>query len=436
LRRALLYDPSREQTPFQRREHLRFVTRFQQTSGAAMAKGVEDTAFYRFLPLVSRNEVGGEPDRPLHDAAERLHRANCERARCFPVSMLTTSTHDTKRSGDVRARLAALTEIASAWVSLVLRWRRINAKHAVRVGGRKTPDSATEYMFYQTVVGVWPLDPAGPDADGLHALGERIVLYMEKATREAKLRTSWTNPDSQYEAAIAHFVEVLLSGESADSIAWRREVTGLVQRIARPGLWNALSRILIHLTSPGTPDLYQGDELWNFALVDPDNRRPVDHELRVRMLDEIEREQLQNGALPEALLREMIAAPEDGRIKLYLTARLMRARRAHADLFSGTGYEPIETLGSHAPHVFAFVRTGPGGPAIAIAPRLPLTLTGGTVPPSGRSVWGDTALTIPESWPQRWTCTVAGHTVVVANGALALAEALDRAPVALLFPAG
>jgi (1->4)-alpha-D-glucan 1-alpha-D-glucosylmutase len=435
LRRALLYDPGREQTPLQRREHLRFVTRFQQTSGAAMAKGVEDTAFYRFVPLVSRNEVGGEPDRPLHDATERLHQANFERAQCWPLNMLATSTHDTKRSGDVRARLAVLTEIASAWVSQVLRWRRMNAKHAIRVGGRKAPDSVTEYMFYQAVVGVWPLDSGGPNPDELRALSERIALYMEKATREAKLRTSWTNPDPHFEEANARFIESLLGSDSADSVAWRREVTALVQRIARPGLWNALSRILVHLTAPGSPDIYQGDELWNFALVDPDNRRPVDHELRIGMLDAIERELLPDGYLPETLLREMVAAPEDGRIKLYLTASLMRTRRANAALFSGSGYEPVEAQGSHAPHIFAFARTGSDGPAIAVAPRLPLTLTGGTVPPTGRSVWGNTALTIPASWPGRWTCAVGGQTVTSADGTIALAEVLDRLPVALLVPA-
>jgi (1->4)-alpha-D-glucan 1-alpha-D-glucosylmutase len=259
---------------------------------------------------------------------------------------------------------------------------------------------------------------------------------MEKATREAKLRTSWTNPDSQYEAAIAHFVEVLLTGDSADSVAWRREVTGLVQRIARPGLWNALSRILVHLTAPGTPDLYQGDELWNFALVDPDNRRPVDHELRIGMLNDLDRELLPGGCLPDTLLREMVGAPEDGRIKLYLTARLLRTRRAHAALFAGSGYEPLVARGTHASHVFAFARTGSGGPAITVAPRLSLTLTGGTSPPTGRSVWGDTVLPIPDSWPQRWTCAVAGHTTVAADGAIPLAEILDRAPGALLFPAG
>jgi (1->4)-alpha-D-glucan 1-alpha-D-glucosylmutase len=437
VQRALLYDPTQEETPNHRREHLRFVTRFQQTSGAAMAKGVEDTAFYRFVPLVSRNEVGGAPDRALDDAAEHLHRTNAARAQCWPLSLLATSTHDTKRSGDVRSRLAVLTEVAHEWLAAVLRWRAINARYTIRVGARRAPDPVTEYFLYQTVVGVWPLDlvAAGvdPEPAALRELTDRVSSYMEKATREAKLRTSWTDPNPRYEKAIAGFVGTLVGSDG--SVPWRREVTTFVQRIARPGLWNALSRILVHLTAPGTPDLYQGDELWNFALVDPDNRRPVDFDLRTRLLGELEREVLPAGCWPEPLLRQSLGAPEDGRIKLYLTVRLMRTRRAHAELFSGTGYQPLEASGPHARHVFAFARTGPGGPAVAVAPRRPLTLTGGTAPPIGRGVWGETTLAIPGEWPRRWTCALAGHEVESRGQVISIGEALDRLSVALLLPA-
>jgi (1->4)-alpha-D-glucan 1-alpha-D-glucosylmutase len=430
IQRALLYNPHREQSPRERRDQLRFVTRFQQTTGAAMAKGVEDTAFYRFVPLVSRNEVGGEPDRPLDDAVERLHRANLLRAQSWPLSLLATSTHDTKRSGDVRSRLAVLTELAPHWISAVLRWRTMNAKHANRVRGQKTPDPVTEYLLYQTIVGMWPFEVTPP---GLRELNERVRLYMEKAIREAKLRTSWTNPDPSYEEAIANFVDAILTSDASDS--WRRDAAQFVDRIARPGLWNALSRILIHLTAPGTPDLYQGDEVWNFALVDPDNRRPVDFDLRTRLLDELERDLLPTGCLPEPLLREGLEHPEDGRVKLYVTVRLMRARRAHAELFSGAGYERLPATGAHAQHVFAFARTGPRGPAVTIACRWPLMLTGGTSPPTGSQVWGDTSVTVPGDWPRRWECAISGRTIEAQSQIIPIGETLDPMPVALLFPA-
>ena len=434
LQRALLYEPDPTDTPRERRARLRFVTRFQQTSGAAMAKGVEDTAFYRFVPLVSRNEVGGEPDRPLDDAADRLHRANTTRAECWPLSMLTTSTHDTKRSGDVRARLAVLTEVAPEWVATVLRWRNINAKYTRRVGSRRAPDPVTQYFLYQTVVGAWPLDANAMDVVN-EELTQRILSYTEKATREAKLRTSWTNPDPRYDAAIADFAGFLMGADSPHAVSWRREVTAFVQRIARPGLWNALSRVLVHLTAPGTPDLYQGDELWNFALVDPDNRRPVDFDRRASLLDEVERNVLPAGVAPDSLLREWLGAPEDGRIKLYLTTCLMRARRARAELFSGRGYEPLDATGSRARHVFAFARTGSDGPVLAVTSRWALTLMGGTEPPIGGHVWGDTTLSIPAGWPRQWTCAAGGHTVESRDESIAIGEALERLPVALLLPA-
>lgn len=306
----------------------------------------------------------------------------------------------------------------------------MNAKHATRVRGRKTPDPVTEYLLYQTIVGIWPFEVTSP---GLRELTERVRLFMEKAIREAKLRTSWTNPDPEYEEATAHFVNTILGADASDP--WRRDVAQFVDRIARPGLWNSLSRVLVHLTAPGTPDLYQGDELWNFALVDPDNRRPVDFDLRTRLLDELERDLLPSGYFPEPLLRERLELPEDGRVKLYVTVRLMRTRRAHAELFSGSGYERLHPTGAHAQHVFAFARTGPGGPAVAIACRWPLTLTGGTAPPTGSQIWGDTAVSVPGEWPRRWDCAISGRAIEARDGTISIGETLDPMPVALLLPA-
>jgi (1->4)-alpha-D-glucan 1-alpha-D-glucosylmutase len=281
LERVLL--PSDDDAPAPSLDELRerdlFVHRFQQVSGPAAAKGVEDTALYRYTPLVSLCEVGSSPDRPLADASRRLHDANAERLALMPLSLDSTSTHDTKRSADVRSRISVLSELADQWLAAVKRWRREMHRARGRARDQPAPDVQTEYLLYQTLVGIWPLGEVDERLRG--ELRERLTEYMLKAAREAKVRTSWTDPDADYERALTKYIEALFAGR-AGTIA---DVERFARRIARAGVWNALARALVHCTAPGTPDIYQGDELWDFALVDPDNRRPVDFTRRHALLE-------------------------------------------------------------------------------------------------------------------------------------------------------
>jgi (1->4)-alpha-D-glucan 1-alpha-D-glucosylmutase len=377
------------------RRRLTFVLRFQQTSGPATAKGVEDTALYRYVPLVSLNEVGGEPDRPLDDAVDRLHRANRARAERWPLALVSTNTHDTKRSADVRARIDVLSEMPDEWTRIVTRWRRLHRGVRTPVRGRLAPDASTEYLLYQTLLGMWPpatavgdegelvadsyyFRPAVPGRPVLDDLRQRLTGYMVKASREAKTQTSWTDPDEEWERALGSFIDRLFGvspsadgGESAGGPPpMLLEVADLAARIARFGMWNALSRLVVHYTVPGTPDLYQGDELWNLSLVDPDNRRPVDFALRSRLLDEVDRAFSAGGAERGDLLRHLAESPGDGRIKLHLTHRLLATRRERADLFTRGSYEPARVEGPAARHVFAFMRRLGAEAALVVVPRL------------------------------------------------------------------
>lgn len=406
----------------------RFVARFQQTSGPATAKGVEDTALYRFVPLVSRNEVGGEPDRPLANAVGVLHRGAVERVTQWPQALLATNTHDTKRSADVRARLDVLSEIPDRWIADARTWLRDGERRRTQVRGSQVPDANAEYLMLQTLVGLWPFPAgdAGPDAPTLSALGERVGEYMLKAAREAKTHTSWTQSDEAYERALADYREAALADEHTV-----RHVTALVHEVAYPGAWTSLARVLVHLSSPGTPDLYQGDECWNFALVDPDNRRPVDWPLRDRLLAALDSAWERGETSRRALVADLVSNPADDRIKLHLTTRVLRARREHADRFAGS-YAPLSAEGAASAHVVAFARHGAYGSALAIAPRLVRTLAG-TRPPIG-ALWGDTRITLPTPLSaQSWRDVITGESVSLDRGALSLSVVLADFPVALLL---
>ncbi|MDB4906580.1 MAG: malto-oligosyltrehalose synthase [Gemmatimonadetes bacterium] len=288
-----------------------FVLRFQQTTGPATAKGVEDTALYQYVPLASRNEVGGAPDRPLSDAVSRFHRENVARLQRWPQALVATSTHDTKRSADARSRIASLSFISREWTVAVMRWRRLNAVHKRAVRGRLSPDANTEYLFYQALLSLWPA-PLGE-------LEDRLNEYMLKAAREAKLSTSWTEPDAEFEEAMKGWISAVLSeGGGSTFLA---EVEAVSERVRERARNASLSRVALQLTMPGVPDIYRGDEWWSYALVDPDNRRPVNYQL-----------------------------PRDE--KQALIARLLELRRAQPRLFSHGAYYVLD----RGPDVLAFAR--------------------------------------------------------------------------------
>jgi len=363
------------------------VRRFQQLTAPAAAKGLEDNALYVYVPLLSRNEVGGAPDRSLDDAAARFHDANLYHAEHWPLGLVCTTTHDTKRSADVRTRLDALTGIPREWERVVRRWRRLNRKHRSIVKGRMAPDGNSEYSLYQTLVALWPAPRPGrrtddlPDRRWRESARERLTQYTLKAAREAKTQTSWTDPDPDYERATSEFVAAIL--QPSDEAPFLPDVARLVSLIAPASAWNALSRIALHLTSPGTPDIYQGDELWNYLLVDPDNRRPVDYEARSEAAASLR-------AVEEAVASSAPIDPHDHRVKLFVTARLLDLRRSHADLFVHGAYRALPVRGSSAGRVIAFAREHAGQCAITIA--VCHTATGSSASPDW---WTDTAVELP-----------------------------------------
>jgi (1->4)-alpha-D-glucan 1-alpha-D-glucosylmutase len=409
----------------QRRAAREAALRFQQTSGPATAKGIEDTALYRWFPVASLNEVGGEPDHPLGPAVEELHAANAARAERWPRSMLAATTHDTKRSADVRARLDALAEIAPRFSTLASRWHRRHAPLRTRVGRRLAPDTNTEWLLYQSLVGVWPEGETGP-ADA--TLVERVEEYLRKAMREAKAQTTWTEPNAAFEDGVLAFARTLMTDDAGAE--FREELASMVAVVAPAGRWTSLARVVLQTTSPGTPDTYRGDELWQLALVDPDNRRPVDWPQRKVALLEDERESVRPA--------QLLDAATDGRVKLHVLRAALRARRAHAELFASGRYVPLAALGERAAHVVAFAREHGGRVAIAVVPRLPLGLAADGAPPVG-AVWGDTRLLLPGTLGlasgARARDLLGGGEHALA-GELPLGALLGDLPVALLLTDG
>jgi (1->4)-alpha-D-glucan 1-alpha-D-glucosylmutase len=348
--------------------------------------------------------------------------------------MLSVSTHDTKRSADVRARIDVLSEVAVDWGNRVRHWHRWNRVHKVHNGRRAAPDRNTEYLYYQTLVGVWPLELGSREPAKRPAVTDefrqRVESYMEKAVREGKQRSSWIEPNIVFEDALRRFVRRTLSPDTAGQFL--TDLAEFVSRIARPGLWNSLARTAVHLTAPGTPDTYQGDELWNFSLVDPDNRRPVDFELRRQALTELsEAWSAGTGRQRRELARRLASSPEDGRIKMFIIWRTLEARRAEPRLFVGGAYEPIDAAGPAADHVFAFARRHGERAALTVVPRRVASLGNGTAsPPTGAAAWPDTNLVLPGHLQNlRWTNAFTGTE----TDDRALAEIFSDLPVALLL---
>jgi len=318
------------------------------------------------MPLASRNEVGGHPDHELSAAASRLHTRNAQRQRAWPHTLLATNTHDTKRSADLRARIDALTALPDVWSRHVARWRRLNRPHKKVAHGRPAPDPNSEYLYYQTLLGLWPAPRPQrrvddlPSQEWLERVRGRLVAYMLKAAREAKTRTSWTEADPDFEKALDGFVKASL--DARDDAPFLGDVARLTAQTADAGFRFALARILLHHMSPGTPDTYQGDELWNFTLVDPDNRRPVDFDLRAKLLAE----KNPCDTLRRAFAGEIPLASDA--VKLALTTLLLRFRRDHGDLVRAGEYVPLQPREVDAGSaVFAFARRSQREACIVVA---------------------------------------------------------------------
>ena len=399
VRSMLFADVSAVAEPFQAQVRT-FARKFQQVTAPVTAKGVEDTALYRFTRLSSLNEVGGEPEN-FGTSVRQFHTDAQNRARNWPHEMLASSTHDTKRSEDVRARINVLSEMTAVWRKAIQRWSRINRARRKIVDDFPAPGPHAEYLLYQTLLGTWPVAGASSGADAqleqvlsdeaYDAYRERIEEYMVKASREAKRRTSWANVNEEYENALRQFIR--LSLERREGNPFPAELDELARRMARFGYLNGLSQTLLKLTAPGMPDIYQGNEVWDWSLVDPDNRRAVDYPLRQRYLEELRGWHADN--LGEHLA-EVLNSIEDGRCKMHVTWTALQLRAVHEKLFRDGSYLPLKVSGSRATHVLAFARRQGNEVAIVAVPRLCLRLLGSKHPlPIGAEVWGDTRIEVP-----------------------------------------
>jgi (1->4)-alpha-D-glucan 1-alpha-D-glucosylmutase len=418
------------QDPAYRSAVAAFAMKFQQFTSPVMAKGLEDTAFYRHNRLVSLNDVGSDLHR-FGTTTSEFHRANQERFRDWPNAMLATSTHDSKRSEDVRTRIDVLSEMPGPWRLRVRDWRRFNRHHKRLVNDKPTPSQNDEYLLYQTLVGGWPLEPLADKKDW-NNFRERIENYILKAIREAKQNTSWINRNAEYEAGMLSFVRALMNPRSKNRFL--NDFLPFQRRVARIGLWNSLSQTLLKLTCPGVPDIYQGNDLWDFSLVDPDNRRPVDYVRRRKMLESIRG--LENGLDASAITR-LLDTPEDSRLKLYLIWKALCLRHRQPDLFQLGEYVPLAVEGAKANHVIAFARKSKTASILVIVPHLVAgLLNDADSPPLGPQVWQDTQVVLP-----RCTClknyrnALTGQDLDLqkADGyaTIAVSKALAEFPVAL-----
>ena len=430
---ALLDRPVQGCAPGHAQQVHSFAMKFQQLTAPVTAKGVEDTAFYRYTRLVSLNEVGGDPERFGFTLAA-FHGASLDRAKRWPHTMLAGSTHDSKRSEDVRARINTLSEMPAAWRLSLRRWSRINRSKKVAVEDVPAPSANDEYLLYQTLLGSWPGTPL--DEAALAAYRGRIEAYMIKAVREAKVHSSWININEPYEHAVRSFVHALLA--RLQSNLFLDDFLALQPLVAWLGMLNSLSQTLIRLASPGVPDIFQGTELWDYSLVDPDNRRPVDWARRRDLLQRIKSLLTlpPQERVPE--LRAMLQHPEDGRCKLFLICAVLAMRRRQPTLFERGDYVAVTAEGVHAKRIVAFARRNPKGGVIAVAPRLfaGLCERPGSLP-FGAQVWRDTGLPLP------WLAAgvelrdvISGRPAVLESSPqgtrLPVAELLTAFPVALL----
>jgi (1->4)-alpha-D-glucan 1-alpha-D-glucosylmutase len=444
-------------TEAERAERRQFVLKFQQVTGPVTAKGVEDTAFYRYYPLASLNEVGGEPA-SVGTTLESFHRKNLERREQWPYTMSATGTHDTKRGEDVRARLNVLSEIPEEWDLAIRRWRSLNEAVHPTHDEEPIPDAREEYLLYQTLVGTWPLARMDKQAHAEYV--ERIVSYMEKALKEAKLHTSWLSPVPEYDDRVAEFIRAILHDDKPEGFV--EDLHAFVQAIADAGFVNSLSQVILKVCSPGVADFYQGTELWDFNLVDPDNRRPVDFERRAELLAELTSQSKQD--LPK-LCRQLLDRWPDERLKLFVTQQALARRRVHPDLFLNGQYIALDVEGPRADNVCAFAREHAGRWIVAITPRLCLEAVrqpvlagaaqqqqenyGGQDFANSHAAarwteeggypewWQDTSIRLPAGAPSCWKHVLTGErfdlqAISASENPFGVAAVFSRFPVAML----
>ena len=425
LRNTLLLKGGRLDEMMYRRK-LYFALKFQQLTGPVMAKGLEDTVFYVYNRFISLNEVGGSPNKFGISLAE-FHAGNVRRQERWRASMLATSTHDTKRSEDVRARLNVLSEIPKLWSAFIMRARRVNRAKKVTISdGRMVPDANEEYLLYQTLVGMWPWKL---DLDNRDEVVHRAQDYMTKAVHEAKVNLSWVNPNPEYVEVLRNFVAAIFSG------SWRGNnfvalMNDFVASISYFGAVNSLAQTTLKLTCPGNPDIYQGTELWDFSLVDPDNRRPVDFEARRKMLSELPNQTMDLAEFCDELLRNY----QDGRVKMWVTMRGLEFRRENPEPFQRGSYVPLESSALNQ-HLCAFARTSEHKEhkmVVVAVPRLAYTLMRGDPAFSAEQVWSDASIQLPAGAPAEFENIFTGERVHANNGKLRCADLFRHFPVCVL----
>jgi (1->4)-alpha-D-glucan 1-alpha-D-glucosylmutase len=414
-------------------EWVDFVMRFQQITGPVMAKGVEDTTFYVYNHFVSLNEVGGNPER-FGTPLDTFHGQNIERTKFWPYAMISTATHDTKRCEDVRVRLNILSEIPNEWRDSLLRWSRINKKKKSVIDGQMVPDRNEEYLLYQTLIGVWPVHPM--DEAAYEVFKKRIRDYMLKAVREAKVNTSWISPNILYEEGLMKFIDAILSFSQGNPFI--RDFEPFQRKVSYFGTFNSLSQTLLKMTSPGIPDFYQGTEIWDFSLVDPDNRRPVDFNIRKEMLKALKKKMAMSGSDLLGFVRDLLQEWRDGYTKLYVIFRSLNYRKENYQLFMDGIYVPLIGDGDLKDHICAFARQREEKVVLVIVPRFLTRLIKSIEEmPLGREVWGDSRIVIPdEIVGEKFHNIFTGETIQTiqkdGQGVLALGEILAHFPVAML----
>jgi (1->4)-alpha-D-glucan 1-alpha-D-glucosylmutase len=419
-----------------RMEWLDFVMRFQQITGPIMAKGVEDTASYVYNRFVSLNEVGAYPER-FGTPLETFHGQNIERTKFWPCAMIATATHDTKRSEDVRARLDVVSEIPHEWRESVFRWSRMNRRKKSQMDGQWIPDRNEEYLLYQTLLGVWPVRPMDDNDREIFLI--RIKDYMLKAAREAKVNTSWISPNRSYEEGLLQFVDAILSLSAENPFL--RDFEFFQKKISYWGMFNSISQTLLKITCPGIPDFYQGTELWDFSLVDPDNRRPVDFEIRGKRLAEMKatmKRMERAGLSLEEFAKDLVRDWRDGSIKLYVTLQALHFRKDNGLLFQDGSYAPLVARGDLQEHVCAFARRRGEKVVLVAVPRFLVRLIRSPDGiPFGESAWGDAGILIPPEIPgitfrNVFTGELLQRIKKNREGVLPLHQVFSNFPVALL----